>query len=126
MEDVRKPTSVMRWSVERLNEVLHRLIKSTKATKIYRDDRTFTHIFKKLENSVLERKTKCSVRINPGLGQGEIKKKKRKANHPIHLHPRSLHLHRRHRPHLCKERTVFHVSGGRFRPKEVAVGWVGT
>lgn len=73
-EDVRKPASMTRWSVERLNEVLHRLIKSTKATKIYRDDRTFT--FLKLEISVLERKTKCSVRIIPGLGEGgEIKKK---------------------------------------------------
>lgn len=77
-EDVTESTSVTRWSAERLNEVLHRLIKSTKATKIYRDDRTFTLTFLKLEISVLERKTKCSVRIIPGLGEGgEIKKKKK-------------------------------------------------
>lgn len=123
-EDVTESTSVTRWSAERLNEVLHRLIKSTKATKIYRDDRTFTFIFLKLEISVLERKTKCSVRIIPGLGEGgEIKKKtkkktKKKANHPIHLHPQSLHLRHRRRPHLWKERRVFKVSGGRFGPEE--------
>lgn len=78
-EDVTESTSVTRWSAERLNEVLHRLIKSTKATKIYRDDRTFTLTFLKLEISVLERKTKCSVRIIPGLGEGgEIKKKEKR------------------------------------------------
>lgn len=40
-----------RRNAEALNEVLHRLIKSTKATEIYRDDGTFTLMFLKLEFS---------------------------------------------------------------------------
>lgn len=100
------------------------MIKSTKATKIYRDDRTFTLRLLKLEFSFFPKdvvsESFLGWRGGREGGAGREFKKKKKANHPIRLRPQSLRLRRRRRPHLWKVRRVSQVSDGSFRSEKAA------